>query len=69
MFSFLYYFKTKRYCFVGLSAIVLVHGNGNEPVGIEKFFELIGRRQTETQACKWMLFDLRESIADEEKGR
>jgi hypothetical protein len=50
-------------------SIVLVHGNGNEPVGITKFFELIAQRKPEIRERKWLLFDLRESLASEEKGK
>lgn len=50
-------------------SIVLVHGNGNEPVGITKFFELIAQHKPEICEHKWLLFDLRESLTCEEKGK
>jgi hypothetical protein len=46
-------------------SIVLVHGNGNEPVGIEKFFELLTQRQSDIRSGRWLLFDLRKSVAQE----
>ncbi|QKJ32180.1 polysaccharide deacetylase [Mucilaginibacter mali] len=48
-------------------SIVLIHGNGNEPVGVKDFIKLL---QSKTQAIankQWLLYDLRESV-DEEFG-
>jgi hypothetical protein len=50
-------------------SIVLVHGNGNEPVGIDRFFELISQRKPEIRERRWLLFDLRESVTRKEEGR
>jgi hypothetical protein len=48
-------------------SIVLVHANGNEPYGIKRFFKLIREERDSINAGKWMLYDLRESVAEEEK--
>jgi hypothetical protein len=50
-------------------SIVLVHGNGNEPIGIEKFLELVGSERTAIREKHWLLFDLRESVSREESQR
>jgi hypothetical protein len=47
-------------------SIVLVHGNGNEIIGIEKFFELLAKQSQEIRNRHWLLFDLRESIVKKE---
>jgi hypothetical protein len=51
----------------GNGSIVLVHANGNEPYGIKRFFKLIREERDSINAGKWMLYDLRESVAKEEK--
>jgi hypothetical protein len=46
-------------------SIVLIHGNGNEPVGVKDFIKLL---QSKTQAIsqkQWLLYDLRESVDEE----
>lgn len=48
-------------------SIVLVHANGNEPYGIKRFFRLIREERDSINAGKWMLYDLRESVAESEK--
>ena len=46
-------------------SIVLIHGNGNEPVGVEDFIKLL-RSKTQAIADKqWLLYDLRESVDQE----
>jgi hypothetical protein len=50
-------------------SIVLVHGNGNEIIGIEKFFELVVKQSPEIRTRHWLLFDLRESIVRKEDDR
>jgi len=47
-------------------SIVLVHGNGNEPIGIQKFLSLVRSEQQAIRKKDWLLFDLRESIQREE---
>lgn len=50
----------------GKGSIVLIHGNGNEPLGIKDFISLLHREQPNVLSGKWELFDLRESVMDEE---
>ncbi|MFI5184756.1 MAG: polysaccharide deacetylase [Vicinamibacteria bacterium] len=50
-------------------SIVLVHGNGNEPIGIEKFLELVRSEGPAIREKHWLLFDLRESVSREEEKR
>ena len=50
-------------------SIVLVHGNGNEPIGIERFLELVRSERTAIREKHWLLFDLRESVSREEERR
>ncbi len=45
----------------GPGSIVLVHGNGNEPVGVRDFLELLQRERAEIKSRHWLLFDLRQS--------
>lgn len=45
--------------------IVLVHANGNEPLGVQKFISLLHRNEKEIKSGDWRLFDLRESIIKE----
>lgn len=47
-------------------SIILVHGNGNEPMGIEKFRELVKTRQSEIEGHRWLLLDLREEMGEQE---
>lgn len=49
-------------------SIVLIHGNGNEPVGVNDFIKLL-KSQTQLIAKKqWLLYDLRESVDEEFEG-
>jgi len=48
-------------------SIVLLHANGNEPIGITKFFQLLKSERDSIMSKQWYLYDLRESIIDEEK--
>ncbi|MDD5675165.1 MAG: hypothetical protein PHC61_13435 [Chitinivibrionales bacterium] len=48
-------------------SIVLVHGNGNEPIGIQRFLSLLKKERKEILAKKWQLLDLRESIIESEQ--
>ncbi len=46
-------------------SIVLIHANGNEPVGVNDFINLL-RSKTQSIAQKqWLLYDLRESVDEE----
>ncbi len=46
--------------------IVLIHGNGNEPQGIDAFFSLLGQEKKEIRNRQFLLLDLREGIEEEE---
>lgn len=46
-------------------SIVLIHGNGNEPVGVKDFIRLLRDKQAAVKDKKWMLYDLSESLEDE----
>jgi peptidoglycan/xylan/chitin deacetylase (PgdA/CDA1 family) len=50
-------------------SIVLVHGNGNEPIGIERFLELMKSEGRAIRDKHWLLFDLRDAVAREEGPR
>lgn len=45
--------------------IVLVHANGNEPLGVKKFMNLVHKNEKEIRKGDWKLFDLRESVIKE----
>lgn len=46
----------------GPGSIVLIHGNGNEPLGTKKFFELLQKEKEDIRAKKWSLLDLRKNL-------
>ena len=46
----------------GRGSIVLIHGNGNEPVGVQDFIKLLKTKQADIAHRDWLLYDLRESI-------
>lgn len=48
-------------------SIVLLHANGNEPIGIERFLKLLKEERANIIHKGWLLYDLRESIVEEEK--
>ena len=50
-----------------VGSIVLVHANGNEPIGIRRFLELIHKERENIINKHWLLFDLRESLMESEK--
>ncbi len=50
-------------------SIVLVHGNGNEPLGVLRFRDLLRRERRLIQDRHWILLDLRESVAETEAPR
>jgi len=50
----------------GEGSIVLVHGNGNEPIGVERFLQLLRTEGSSIRDHDWLLFDLRQSAAPEE---
>lgn len=43
-------------------SIVLVHANGNEPLGLEKFFQLVKEKSATIADKEWFLYDLSESL-------
>jgi hypothetical protein len=48
----------------GKGSIVLIHANGNEPIGVRDFIELLKNKRSEVLSRQWELFDLRESLID-----
>lgn len=52
-----------------LGSIVLVHANGNEPLGLKRFQKLLDTQRDSILAGKWMLYDLRESVAKEQVNK
>jgi len=50
----------------GPGSIVLIHANGNEPLGIKEFLALVRLEQTDIKKRDWLLFDLRDSMARSE---
>ena len=53
----------------GNGSIVLIHANGNEPVGVNDFINLLKSKQAEVLSGQWELFDLRESVIKDKTGR
>lgn len=43
-------------------SIVLVHANGNEPVGVRRFLALLRTERVAVREHRWLLLDLRESL-------
>lgn len=43
----------------GWGSIVLIHGNGNEPVGVQDFLRLLRQHQADIASRQWLLYDLR----------
>jgi hypothetical protein len=52
----------------GDGSIVLIHANGNEPLGIKGFIQLLKSKRSEVLSKRWELFDLRESVVDDESN-
>jgi hypothetical protein len=46
-------------------SIVLIHGNGNEPVGVNDFIKLLQSKTYAIAKKQWLLYDLRQSVDDE----
>lgn len=46
-------------------SIVLIHGNGNEEIGVKDFIRLLQNRQVDVKNKQWLLFDLREGLGRE----
>jgi hypothetical protein len=49
-------------------SIVLIHGNGNEPVGVEDFIKLLQSKTKQIANKQWLLYDLRESVDESVEG-
>lgn len=45
--------------------IVLIHGNGNEPLGVQDFLILLKKEKKAILNKQWLLYDLREDIDEE----
>lgn len=43
-------------------SIVLIHGNGNEPVGVADFIKLLRSKTKQIAKKQWLLYDLSESV-------
>lgn len=48
-------------------SIVLIHGNGNEPVGVTDFINLLRSKTKQIAEKQWLLYDLSSTVEDEEK--
>ena len=46
-------------------SIVLIHGNGNEPVGVNDFIQLLRAKAPQIAKKQWLLYDLRETVGEE----
>ena len=46
-------------------SIVLIHGNGNEPTGVNDFLALLRSKTKSIAKKQWLLYDLRESVETE----
>ncbi len=49
-------------------SIVLVHGNGNEPAGVDKLLALVKHEQTAIREKSWVLSDLPKSVSRAERS-
>ncbi len=50
-------------------SIVLIHGNGNEPTGVNDFIKLLQSKTQSIAGKQWLLYDLRESVDEEFEGQ
>jgi hypothetical protein len=51
-------------------SIVLIHGNGNEPVGVSDFISLLHSKTRQIAQKQWLLYDLSSTVEDEvEQGQ
>jgi hypothetical protein len=46
-------------------SIVLIHANGNEPIGVDDFINLLHQEAGSIAKKQWLLYDLRESVDQE----
>jgi hypothetical protein len=49
-------------------SIVLIHGNGNEPIGVNDFINLLKSKTKSIAKKQWLIYDLRESVENEFEG-
>lgn len=49
-------------------SIVLIHGNGNEPLGVNDFIKLLKSKTQSIAKKQWLLYDLRQSVGEEFQG-
>jgi hypothetical protein len=49
-------------------SIVLIHGNGNEPIGVNDFINLLKSKAKSIAKKQWLIYDLRESVENEFEG-
>ena len=49
-------------------SIVLIHGNGNEPTGVNDFIKLLQSKTKQIASKQWLLYDLSESVDEEFEG-
>ncbi|OIN55543.1 polysaccharide deacetylase family protein [Arsenicibacter rosenii] len=47
-------------------SLVLIHANGNEPVGINDFIQLIRQKSASIRSKQWLLYELPESVLKSE---
>lgn len=50
-------------------SIVLIHANGNEPVGVDDFIALLHKKAGAIAKKQWLLYDLTESVSGEFEGK
>jgi hypothetical protein len=48
-------------------SIVLIHGNGNEPVGVDEFLKLLRSKTEAISKKQWLLYDLRTVVNEDNK--
>ena len=48
-------------------SIVLIHGNGNEPLGVKDFINLLHSKTKQIAEKQWLLYDLSSTVEDEEQ--
>lgn len=46
-------------------SIVLIHGNGNEPLGVQDFIKLLNSNKNKVLKQQWLMYDLGETVKDE----
>jgi hypothetical protein len=49
-------------------SIVLIHGNGNEPVGVNDFIKLLQSKTKQIASKQWLLYDLSSTVDEDVEG-